>query len=64
MADFKVDSHQPEKLSGIPWPVCRHCGLVWLRNELTAWCVRQGCNNAEHPEFKNACKRLVREDFG
>jgi hypothetical protein len=26
----------------IPWPVCRGCGLVWLKNETTLRAVKRG----------------------
>jgi hypothetical protein len=31
--------------------VCRHCGLVALRNKFSDWSVRMGCNSAEHPDY-------------
>jgi hypothetical protein len=33
-------------------PVCFRCGLMKLNNKLTDWCVKQGCNHDEHPEYK------------
>ncbi len=29
-------------LKRIPWPVCRGCGLVWLKNEPTSRAVKRG----------------------
>jgi hypothetical protein len=29
--------------ASLAWPVCRHCGLVLLRNERTAELARKGC---------------------
>lgn len=34
---------QPSRLRRIPWLVCRHCGLVSLRNEATRKALRVGC---------------------
>ena len=31
------------KKSRIPWPICRHCGLLRLRNKRTERAVRLGC---------------------
>ena len=27
--------HTPQKVRGIPWPVCSGCGLVYLKNRPT-----------------------------
>ncbi len=37
-------AHTWIKLRAIPWAVCQCCGLVLLRNELTAAAVRAGCD--------------------
>jgi hypothetical protein len=31
--------------------VCKHCGLVALRNKFSEWSVKMGCNSAEHPDY-------------
>jgi hypothetical protein len=28
---------------------CRYCGLVYLNNVISKWCVKMGCNAALHP---------------
>jgi len=50
---YKLESHQPDKLGGISWLVCKKCGLVYLRNEFAAWCIKMGCNNADRPQYKH-----------
>lgn len=35
--------HSWIKLKGLAWPVCKCCGLIWLKNDLTAQAVRAGC---------------------
>lgn len=60
MADFKVTPHSWGKRKGLPWPVCRGCGLVHLRNPLTEWCVRNGCEHEEHPGYRSAVRSLGR----
>ena len=42
----------------LPWAMCSNCGLLTFRNEFTAWCIRNGCNHAEHPRYKTAMKTL------
>lgn len=37
-------------------PMCRKCGLVRLRNALSDWCVKHGCNYDEHPGFAEAMR--------
>lgn len=41
--------------------ICIHCGLLRLRNLLTDWCVRQGCNYEDHPGYTQAMRRLPAE---
>jgi hypothetical protein len=50
---FIYEAHRPgpSGVTGLPWPVCVYCGLVYLRNPFTAWAIKKGCNNADHPEF-------------
>lgn len=54
--------HSPHVVKGIPWRVCRGCGLVYLRNPLTEWCIRQGCNHDEHPGYRSAVATLGRPE--
>lgn len=41
------------KKTRIPNQYCINCGLIYLKNELTEWAVRQGCNYKEHVSYKN-----------
>ena len=50
---YKFEPHSPKKVKFLPWSVCT-CGLIYLRNELTAWCVSKGCNYDAHPQYKAA----------
>lgn len=36
----------------VSWPYCSYCGLVYLKNDFTAWCVKMGCNYKDHPQYK------------
>jgi hypothetical protein len=36
-------AHSWKSIRGIPWPYCRHCGLVRLRNVVTDLAVVNGC---------------------
>ncbi len=58
-AAAKPHSFRPVK--GLSWPVCSCCGLVRLRNPLTDWCVRNGCNHEDHPGYRNAVATLSRK---
>lgn len=49
---YSYEAHSPSKMKQIPWMVCRHCGLVYLKNEITAWAIKMGCNNSYHPDYK------------
>lgn len=35
--------HNPRSMKRFPWPVCRFCGLVYLKNERTKKAIRKGC---------------------
>lgn len=55
------EEHDFQKLyKGIPWLVCRKCGLIRLRNPLTDWCVKKGCNYNEDLNYKAVVKNLTR----
>lgn len=57
---MNIEPHNPCKLyRGIPYLVCSKCGLVYLNNALTKWCIRNGCDHKEHPQYKNKLKELV-----
>lgn len=49
---YVFEAHKPRKQRGVPWPVCAGCGLVYLHNDVTAWCVRMGCNATDHPGWR------------
>jgi hypothetical protein len=58
---FKVDPHTPKKmLKHYPWAVCTGCGLVFLNNPITRWCVSKGCLYDEHPDYNKKMKELAR----
>lgn len=40
--------HRPHRWSRrVPWPKCRACGLVFLRNPKTEAAIRAGCDKGE-----------------
>ncbi len=49
---YTFENHTPIKYKNFPWLVCKHCGLVYLRNRFSQWAVRMGCNNRYHPNHK------------
>ncbi len=40
---LRLRPHQAKKLKQLSWPVCKFCGLVYLKNELTRQAIRVGC---------------------
>lgn len=54
--------HQWITIKHIPRQICGGCGLVRLRNALTRWCERHGCDHDERPEFKAICRKLGRPE--
>jgi hypothetical protein len=55
---YKFEAHTFKTRRRMTWPVCQRCGLVLLRNELTDWAVKHGCNNTDHPDYRAAVARL------
>jgi hypothetical protein len=54
---YEMEPHAPAKLyKCIPWLVCKKCGLIYLKNDFTQWCIRMGCNNEDHPNYKAAMR--------
>lgn len=43
---------------------CIHCGRMCLRNPLTAWCVKKGCDYKEDPGFRRALATLPAQHRG
>ena len=56
---YKMVAHSPIKSKSLPWLWCRRCGLVYLRNSITDWCIAKGCNYDDHTGYKSAVQRLT-----
>lgn len=52
MSNFKIEPHNVGKLGGTGFSYCIKCGLVYLGNEISRWCISKGCNHSEHPDYK------------
>lgn len=50
---YKLVPHAFGVRKKIPWMICKGCGLLNLRNDLTEWCVKVGCNASDHPEWSS-----------
>lgn len=55
-----MSSHRWHKYKCIAHLVCLGCGLVRLRNPLTDWCVRHGCDYDDHPNYMRIVQQLGR----
>ncbi len=55
--EYKIEKHSPGKIKGIPWLVCKSCGLVYLRNQFTRWSVKMGCYADYHRDYKKMRNR-------
>ena len=52
---YKIETHNfCCSLRGTAYSYCIHCGLVNLKNDFTAWGIKQGCNYHEHPYYLKA----------
>lgn len=45
----------------MPREICVKCGLVYLKNALTQWCIEQGCNHMDHTNYQKKLIELVDE---
>lgn len=51
-------SHTYKTARCLPYAFCTGCGLLRLRNPLTDWCDRNGCNHADLPGYAAAVRSL------
>jgi ribosomal protein L32 len=56
---YKYVGHSFTPLKGAGKQVCKSCGLMLLRNQITDWCVSHGCFHDVHPQYKNKLKKLA-----
>ncbi len=57
---YSFDPHRPKKLSKtLPWLYCPKCGLLYLRNPITRWCIKMGCDHEYHNQYKFMLKKLT-----
>jgi hypothetical protein len=57
---YTYEKHKPIKMKYIPWPQCCYCGLIYLNNKFTKWCISKGCSNEYHPDYKNILKKYTK----
>ncbi len=55
----QIDPHHPVAHRGLPWPICAHCGLVYLKNIASAWAMKHGCDYKENPAWPNVLRESV-----
>lgn len=58
----KIVPHSFHLLKGHNWSYCINCGLLRLKNKITEWCVKNGCDYAEHPEYKKKLKQFTKNN--
>jgi len=56
---YEFEAHSPIKTKAIPWMFCKYCGLLYLNNKITRWCVKVGCNHTEHPQYTTTVNKLI-----
>jgi hypothetical protein len=57
---YEYIRHETINVKFMPWLMCRKCGLVYLNNRFTNWCITVGCDNIYHPHYKKMLKRLTK----
>lgn len=57
---YTYEAHSPVFLKEASCYYCRYCGLVYLKNKFTKWCIRMGCNHNYHPQYKKMRNKFTR----
>ena len=58
MNNWDFEPHSATKIKQLPWLICKKCGLVYLNNRLTKWCIKMGCNNEDHKDYNKMLIKL------
>lgn len=48
---YSYEPHKPVKVKWLPYMMCAWCGLLYLNNQFTSFCIKKGCNCEDHPEY-------------
>lgn len=56
--NFLIEPHKWAKMDGVGRERCVKCGLMALRNPLSQFCIKQGCDHEEHPRYKRMVATL------
>lgn len=43
----RVGDHEPRHVKRLSWPYCIHCGLLYLKNDVTRAALRKKCVSEE-----------------
>lgn len=54
---YKYERHSPIILKGSSLLYCKYCGLLYLNNSITRWCIRVGCLHEYHRDFRKILNR-------
>ena len=57
---YTFKGHTFKPMPRIGKQLCSGCGLLALRNDITRWCIKKGCNYADNPHHKAALRRLTK----
>ena len=57
---YSFEPHQSRRLSKqLPFLYCPKCGLLFLKNPITRWCIKMGCDHEYHKQYKFMLKKLT-----
>ena len=58
---MSIENHAFNKrIAGIPNAVCSKCGMIKLNNDFSRWCIQNGCNADERPDYLFIRKQLTK----
>lgn len=59
---YKFEPHKPRILTKrMRILVCQYCGLVYLKNNITKWCIKKGCMHGIHRDYKRQLRKVKNE---
>jgi hypothetical protein len=56
---YTYEPHSPVILKGVNVLYCKYCGLLYLKNPFTKWCIRMGCANRYHPHYNKMMEKFT-----
>lgn len=57
---YKMEPHKIIYPKYSHWPMCQYCGLIFLKNDITRWSIKMGCDHKNHPQFEKKLEQYTK----